>query len=270
MAAGDVDVKLTRPRFFKASRWDGVNDAVTIDHNHRQIGSHLKDGFTLAAWIRPKSAGEGGGTETGRIWDKSSANPGTNGFYFSLSTAPTTNCLKFNINGGTEASSAVGSVTYNDKKWYRVLVTITSAQLVNFYVDGTISGTADQDVVQTISAITATNDPRIGNEATTTNRTFKGPMCHVKWWDRVLTTAEITEDAGNTHITKGCIHWFKLQDDYADSGSIGVAGTNFQTTQLGYEDTMTRITDAQRNAATDQWLIYSGLLGQTGIVNIEN
>jgi len=196
-----------------ANVFDGVDDYVEVPHSSAQLGANLSNGFTISAWINPRSLGE---ASVGRIIDK---NSGTNSFVFNVRT---TNSVAFVINGGTQRQAGADAITLGI--WQHVLVTISSGQLVNFYIDGVATGTADQDLVQTIATITSTEPILIGNRAATT-ATFDGSIAQVKMWNRVLTTEEITNDySGITPANP--IHYFKLGGDYRDYGSVGVTATN--------------------------------------------
>jgi hypothetical protein len=223
MASGDLTATSPTTSQMNASVFDGVDDYVEIPHNAAQLGANLSNGFTISAWINPRSGGEG---DLSNIIDKSTGTSGNGGFKFYYTTGGSTNRrIAFQLNAGTAKTCATNTILYGT--WYHVLVTISSGQLANFYVNGTLSGTANQDLVQTISTITTTNAMRIGNRATETDRTFDGSIRSVKMWNRVLTSAEITadyngQDPNRSHL----IHEFKLEKDYTDTGRIGVAGTN--------------------------------------------
>jgi len=200
--------------------FDGVDDYVEIPHNAAQLGANLSQGFTISAWINPRSVGE----TSGRILDKNTSDLGANGWRYGCLSL---NRVFFIINAGTQSSCANNAVPY--KVWTHVILTISSGQLANFYVNGVLSGTADQDLVQTISTITTTNVMRIGNRSTATDRTFDGSIRSVKMWNRVLTASEIARDyAGITPANP--IHHFKLGGDYTDYGSVGVTATNSGST----------------------------------------
>jgi hypothetical protein len=265
MAAGDVDVKTTTMRCLNSNMFDGVDDYVEIPHSASQLGASLANGFTMSAWICPKSLGEG---STGRILDKSTSSTAAAGFLFSINNTTNVNSLRFRMNNGTIGLSSANSVVYGT--WQHVLVTVSSGQLANFYVNGVLSGTANQDLVQTISIITTTNPLRIGNRAYDTGSTFDGAIRHVKMWKRVLTAAEIAADYAGTPATSGLIHWFKLGGDYTDYGSVGVTATNSGSVQRIVEDLAKTAIKTQRTTAgaSGKYMIFSGRAGQLGSVAI--
>jgi hypothetical protein len=261
MAVGDVDVQVTKARAFSCNVFDGVDDYVEIPHDDSQLGANLSNGFTISAWINPRSIGEGGAiAANGRILEKDTANTSTEGFYFCIGDS-TNKYLSSRINGGANKTSANNSITFGI--WQHVLITISSAQLANFYVNGVLSGTANQDLVQTISTITTTNVMRIGNPSTTTDRTFDGSIRSVKMWNRVLTTDEIAQDYAGSPISSGLIHHFKLGGDYADYGSVGATATNSGSLPQTVEDTIATAIKTQRATAgaTGKYLIAGLTLG---------
>jgi hypothetical protein len=168
-----------------ATSFDGLISFIDIPHSSAQLGAALVNGFTITAWIFPISGGEGG-SGSGRILDKSSADGGANGFCFYIQTNKTI----FLLNNGTSIDSTAGSLAFNTGKWYHVAVTVTGAVYAIQYVNGVPSGTPGS-LVQTMSKITTTNNARIGNRATGTDKTFDGRIANLRWYNRVLTANEI-------------------------------------------------------------------------------
>lgn len=262
MAKGDVSVVNTQSRAFSCNEFDGVDDYVEIPHNDRQLGANLSNGFTISAWINPKSIS----ASKGRILDKSTDTLATAGFQFKTST---TNRIVFGLNNGTNAGSGTNSL-YPDGTWKHVLVTISSTQLVNFYINGILTGTADQNLVQPISAITTTNAIRIGNRATATDNPFNGSLRSVKMWNRVLTTTEIAQDYAGIHNANGCIHFFKLGGDYADYGEAGATATNSGSVYQVIEDNVAVAVKAQladvASGLSGAFMCYRGTGGEVNTI----
>lgn len=248
MAAGDVACSITNPTSALCNIFDGVDDYVEIPHNPAQLGANLTNGFTISAWINPRSVGEG---SSGRILDKTAGTAAENGFRFAVGT---TERVIISINAGTTAGTGTGSFKYNNL-WRHVLVTVSSGKLANFYINGILTGTANQDLVQTISTITTTNAMRIGCNSTNTDRAFDGGIRNVKMWNRVLTTTEIQQEAvGKDVVDQSLIHWFKLAGDYNDYGLVGVAATNSGSVVQSLEDGFATVLKASRKTANDKYL----------------
>jgi hypothetical protein len=224
MADGDVDAKITTTRAFPCNVFDGVDDYVEVPHDASQLGANLSNGFTISAWINPIGLSE---YNDAYILDKSTGVTAENGFKFFYYTGAGNKFIMAEINAGVARSSEIGSVLFG--VWKHVLVTISSASLANFYINGVLSGLANQNLIQTISTITTTNVIRIGNRSTATDRTFNGLIKDVKMWNRVLTADEMTLDYAGTLITNGLILNVPLQDDYNDKSPTGLTGTNSGT-----------------------------------------
>lgn len=250
MAAGDVSAALTRPLAQSCNNFDGVDDYVQIPHHASQLGANLNKGFTISAWVNAESLG----LTSGRIIDKSSGNDGNNGFKFHIGTAGFENVLYFRLNNGTTKQSAPNSFLYH--VWTHCLVTISSTQLINFYISGLLNGSANQNLVQPVSAITTVNPLIIGNNSDAT-ATFDGSIKDVKMWNRVLSAAEITKDAAGLNpetAIPNLIHWFKLGGDYKDYGFVGVTATNSGSVSTATDDQVSVVLKATRVTANDKYL----------------
>jgi len=216
MAAGDLTATRGNYSDYECNVFDGVDDYIEIPHNAAQLGTNLSNGFTISAWINPRSAGEG--PNAGSIIDKSEGTSVQNGFTFRMNDG----LVRFRIAAVADTSSAASSITYGN--WYHVLVTINTEPKAQIYINGVASGSLTTTGL--LSAITTTNAMRIGNRAGATDRTFNGSIRSVKMWNRVLSTTEIAQDYAGTIVSTGLIHHFKLGGDYADYGSVGVTATN--------------------------------------------
>lgn len=239
MAAGDCDIRITTPRAFNCNVFDGVDDYIEIPHNAAQLGANLSNGFTISAWIYPRTTGETNGQILSKMDDISAGN----GFSFYVNSSR----IKLWINNGTVVQS--NNNISNASNWWHVLVTCTGSQIANFYRNGVISGTANQDLIQGIDKITTIIAPRIGNRSNNTDRTFDGAIRSVKMWNRVLTSTEIAQDYAmnmSGTLLNGLIHHFKLGGDYTDYGRVGVTATNSGSISQTVEDQIATAVKAQR------------------------
>jgi len=260
MADGDVDAKITTTRAFPCNVFDGVDDYVEIPHNDAQLGANLSNGFTISAWINPRSAGEGGATGSGRILDK---NGGTNGFY--LQMRQDNSKVNFLINNGTKVTETTAAILGS---WTHYIITISPAQLANIYKNTILGSLPDVDLIQSISTITNTGVLSIGNIGIGTNFTFDGSIRNVKMWNRVLSTTEITEEYNGQNHTDGLIHHFKLGGDYTDYGSVGVTATNSGSIPQIVDDAVATVIKDQRTIATLSGTHFITKLGNSQICSI--
>jgi hypothetical protein len=247
MASGDVTATLSTSSERKSASFDGVDDYVEIPHNDSQLGANLSNGFTISAWIFPRTIGETNGAIINKSADAFQASG------FGVYTAAT-NTVGFRIKTGTQVYSANNSFPFF--VWNHLIITISSANLVNFYLNGVLSGVANQDTVQGINQIVTTNVLRIGNRSTATDRTFDGSIADVRIYNRVLSTTEITNLYNGEDIRDGLVGQWKLEDDYNDSSGMGNHGTNSGTYLV---NTLTNRlkADAPRTlaAATDKLIV---------------
>jgi hypothetical protein len=154
---------------------DGVN--TKVDTGSDWIGTN---NITLSAWVYPKSVGE----IYGRIIDKSADTSATNGFNLFIGATGGT-AYGVQVNAGTSTASGAGSVVYNS--WQHVLVTITSNGVVNFYINGVLSGTANQS---SGTPVTGTSIVTIGNRSGATDRTFDGYIANIQIYNTILSVLE--------------------------------------------------------------------------------
>ena len=233
------DFNLTRANLF-----DGVDDYVEIPHNAAQLGANLSNGFTISAWINARSYGEGVVSDSGYIWDKGvSTITG-----FGISFRQDSSKLQCWVVG---ANKALTTSAWSFGVWKHLLITAsgTNPSLVNIYIDGVLGSAANQSIGDALGNMTATNNIRIGNKATATDRTFDGSIRSVKMWNRVLSASEITQDYAGQSNTNGLIHNFKLGGDYTDYGSVGVSATNSGSVICNTFDNQMIITQASTTGA---------------------
>lgn len=133
--------------------------------------------MTLSAWAYARS---NGGLSNGRIWDNGAT----------ILKIPNTDRFAFSSDGlVTAASSESGSLNLNT--WIHVVVTRTSTGVANFYINGTLSGTANQHSGTPMAGV---GNVSIGN-GTPADRIdvgWDGLIDEVRIYNRVLTTDEIT------------------------------------------------------------------------------
>jgi len=217
MAAGDVIANVTTNNSRQGAVFDGVDDYIEIAHNDNQLGKNLSNGFTISAWINPTSSGGGTAGSSGYILDKSSAGAGADGFY--LGSNLTDDKWQLTIDQGTTVKST-NAMTIG--VWTHILVTVSSAQLANMYLNGTITGTPNTDLIKTIADITTTGVMKIGNRFGSTDKPFDGVISDVQMWNRVLSADEIAQVyAGFPDIKTGRIVNYKLNGTYGDATNSG-------------------------------------------------
>ena len=142
-------------------------------------------GMTVAAWIKPRSAGSG---NSGRIIDKDNNN---GGWYFSMNGATS---VKLGIDTFSVASpSRVSTTGIKLNVWQHVAATwdgSASGSNIHIYINGVL---ADGTAVSGSGVAEIDNDTpfAIGNRSVDVGRSFDGGIDEVRVYSGVLSAAEI-------------------------------------------------------------------------------
>ena len=132
--------------------------------------------LTISAWIYPRSHGEGG---NGSIIDNRKV-------VFGMYDTAGANTIVFSSDAdATYAKSANSSVPFN--KWTHVIATRDASGVANLYVNGVLSGTANQN---SGTPVAGSIGVQIGNTIIT-SRTWDGYIDDLKVYNRVLSVGEI-------------------------------------------------------------------------------
>jgi len=209
-----------------ALSFDGADDYVEIPDANLPA-STFTGGFTLSAWINPKSLGEIGG----RIFDKSTGTSGNDGFTFTMQT----NNIAVRTSGGSAVSTQINSIRY-PLNWTNVSAVVASDGTITLYINGVQSGTPAKST--SISGITTTNPLRIGNYSVDTIRSFNGIIDSPHIWNRALTATEVSDLYYNNIVpTSGLVAQYLFNEasgttalDTSGNGNDGtISGATYTT-----------------------------------------
>jgi hypothetical protein len=155
-----------------AGVFDGALSALNIgtDKPNTLVGD-----ITMCAWIYLNSFGGGNG---GRIFDN-------NTLYFLAQSGDSK--LWFKSGAGTIVYTTSASISTG--VWIHVMATRTSVGILNFYIDGLLNNTPDQD---NGTPVAGTGDTYIGNNLSF-NRGFDGKIEDPRIYNRVLSADEALE-----------------------------------------------------------------------------
>ena len=160
--------------------FDSINDAVNLG-NPTQLD--LNSGFSICAWIRPSSFGQGA---LGRIVARGTINTGGYAFYLDNSTS--NNAITFQIgrsSGGTLVSAS-NVISLNIWMFFAVTLSETTTTM---YKNNTIIN----QTTTTPATSVATNFV-IGNRDPGYDRGFGGSIAIVKFYNQVLSSSEILQN----------------------------------------------------------------------------
>jgi len=184
LTATDVSIKKTGSYY--SAEFNGTTSTLITDSTDPTI---WQDGFTVVAWIKPRSWGE---TNYGRILDVSTGAAGNDGFNFCIN--PLYNSLFCNINAVGAIRSESNSI--NLGSWNFAVLTVSSGSKINIYrgdldIAPTLSGL--EKISGLITSITTTNPLTIGNRSTATDGTFDGNIPMLKVYKGVLSLEQLTQ-----------------------------------------------------------------------------
>lgn len=135
----------------------------------------LTGDINISARINPTTKGEG-----------NSGNVINNGKLLIRDTANINPYIVFTSNGGINYSFSGNDISYGS--WQHIMVTRKSAGIANFYINGVLSGTAEQD---SGTPVAGTNNTFIGNAAGAIS-TFDGIIGLIVIVSRIKSYIEIT------------------------------------------------------------------------------
>jgi hypothetical protein len=150
-------------------RFDGVDDKFTVVGDRIGVGD-----VTFECWCRPTSYG---GVNLGRVID--------NGRFVIFTTAGRFTHNTNDGGGGSLVYSDINSITLNS--WHHLVMVRKSNGNTTFYVNGVLSGTADQ---ASGTPASGTTDTIIGNRAAG-DRAFAGDYAYPNIYNRIMSAQEI-------------------------------------------------------------------------------
>jgi len=151
--------------------FDGYDDKVDLGSDKPNDGTGA---ITISAWINPTTFGEG---SKGRII-------GNGSLYFYVNDS--NDRLTLSRDNDQELHSANDSISTGVLQ-HVVVISDSDGDNTNFYINGSLSGTANQDAT---APVAGSSNTFIGN-SNAGDRTFHGIINEVAIWDSVLTLAEI-------------------------------------------------------------------------------
>ena len=151
-----------------AMSFDGVDDKINTGSDFISTSP-----LTVSAWIYVRSVGKISGRiiDNGKTWFRIGANQ-----------------VAFTDNSGTnQAQSSAGSLQYN--QWVLVTVTRDNSGVTNIYINGSLSGSPNQNAGAPIGG---TTNIVVGNSSYG-DRTLDGILDDIRIYNRILSPSEIIE-----------------------------------------------------------------------------
>ena len=192
-ALPEEDASIARQDFY--TDFDGIDDMVALGSD-ASLDNVFVGGATLTAWIKPSSDGE---NNLGRIFDKSDATSGTDGWHL-VTLAESSGSCDLRFGHGRATTTGIWDTTnteVNIDEWTHVAVTYNNSSTDNnasYYINGksvavtefsTPSGSAVDDSSQNLF---------IGNN-TGEDRSFAGAISSASIYKTILDAQTISQMA---------------------------------------------------------------------------
>ena len=210
---------ITRSDYY--TDFDGTDDVVELGSD-ASIDNVFVGGATLTAWINPSSDGE---TNYGRIFDKSDATSGADGWHFLVTDESSSKVeLRFG-HGFTNQPNWDSSLDVPLNEWTHVAVTYNNSSTSNnpsFYING-ISATVTEGTAPSGTVVDdSSQDLFIGNN-TGGDRTFAGGISSASIYKTIIDAQTIKQFA-KSRFTPMRDNRFSVVDfdgsnDYIDCGT---------------------------------------------------
>ncbi len=234
----------------KCLSFDSTDDIVAAG-SPSSLDNLPAGGMTLEAWLYPRSNGE---NSAGFIMIKNDTNSQSSGWLFGLSTSLSLGFIADATGTDPLRVSATNVLTQNS--WNHVVVTwdgvVTTASSIHFYVNGKETGYGTTTNGSGSRVDDSASTFNIGNEPSTTSRTFDGKIDEPKVYNYVRSASQIQADynsrsnpeglsveLGNNNrnipgaLSNGLVGYWKMDESSGtatDSSGNGLTLTNNATT----------------------------------------
>jgi hypothetical protein len=251
MAAGDVDVKITKMRAMKGAFFNGTSAYINIATVIPELSVAYP--FSVSLWFITNDM-----TTERCLWG--SAKGANDIFTLGIRTGE----FRIGVYNGAWSAKTSGNTGLNATGWNHIVYTYNPTGVVGkLYINGTlqVGVTAPNGIATIAQSLGKRNDA---------GSFFAGLIKDFLVYNVVLTQAEATSIYNNTGVTRGLIHAYRLQDNYTDSvGTFN--GTNVNASIMAADDTVKLAVATQRTAtgATGKFYITRGLGGQVVHVAID-
>ena len=218
----EEDTSIARSDYF--CDFDGTNDVVELGSD-ASIDNVFVGGATLTAWINPSSDGE---NNFGRIFDKSTATSGADGFYFLVTDESSGNCeLRFAHGFDSTVGFWDSTATVALNTWNHVAVAYNNSSTSNnpiFYINGVSVTVTEGGTPAGTVADDSSQNLFIGNN-TGGDRTFAGGISTASIYNTILDAQTIKQFA-KSRFTPMRDNRFSVVDFDGTNDTIEVADNN--------------------------------------------
>lgn len=244
MAAGDVEVNLTRPKARRCASFDGTDDLVNLGNNVDLLKG-ISRACSVSFWVNVRKK------DIQKTVSSLSFNWQDSGFllrfYSHIGHGGDNDKFVIYIHETTY----VFDYTADYGVWHHIVVTIEN-DTNKLYVDGTLIDTiTSKNINDMDQGGVSTSENKFGRENV---HNFYGFLSDYKLYSKVLSQAEVTLLAANRPVLDRLEHQWRLYTDYKDSiGSND--GTNSGSILITADDQVSAAVKADRTTANDKYMI---------------
>ena len=194
-----------------AAYFDGINDYIKIDNAATDLFTLNTSDFAWAGWIKAETD-----AASEKIFDAS--DDSTNGFFIFISSSG-----YVRIKCADVAGSFSSGTNLQDGLWHHVAVNFDRSGNATCYFDGALDSTTVDISAEVSDSASCADDITIGINNDESNEDFKGFLCNIGVWKRLLTQAEVKSIMWKNYSglvsseTSDLIGWWNLSSNANDS-----------------------------------------------------
>jgi hypothetical protein len=249
MAAGDVSVKINKPKPKRCAVFDGVNDTIDCGKNSSQ---DITDEITISAWIAPTNQTSNRYCFAKWSGDQKAYAMGVGKESGNLFLRGIISTTKDNPPGGNFTD-----IPITNNCWTHLTIRHKDG-ITNGYINGVKSTT---EYEQSGDINTADTDLIFGYMSGLAH--FNGTISDVRLYNKGLTDEEIEDLSNGKNITRGIVSRWKLSENYEDSFGVN-NGTNSGSYLSIVDGEITQDLSDDYTTANDKFKVFP--LGNSGKV----
>ena len=194
-----------------AAYFDGSQDYIKIDTSATDLFTLNTSDFAWAGWIKTETD-----AASEKIFDAS--DDSTNGFFIYIDSSG-----YVRVKCADVAGSFSSGTSPRDGLWHHVAVNFDRSGNATCYFDGVLDSTTVDISAEVSDSASCADDITIGINNDETSEDYKGYICNVGVWKRLLTQAEVKSIMWKNYSgltsseTTSLVSWWNLSSDANDS-----------------------------------------------------
>ena len=194
-----------------AAYFDGSQDYIKIDNASTDLFTLNTSDFAWAGWIKAETD-----AASEKIFD--ALGDAINGFFIYIASGGDVRIRVADVAGSFSSGTSL-----RDGLWHHVAVNFDRSGNATCYFDGVLDSTTVDISAEVSDSASCGDDITIGINNDENNEDFKGFLCNIGVWKRLLTQAEVKSIMWKNYSelvsseTSDLIGWWNLSSDANDS-----------------------------------------------------